>query len=33
MSREEAEALIMSARVQAGWVEAQAADAEPEHHA
>ena len=33
MSREEAEALILSARVQAGWVEAQAADAEPEHHA
>jgi N utilization substance protein A len=33
MSREEADALIMSARVQAGWVEAQAADAEPEHHA
>ena len=33
MSREEAEALIMSARVQAGWVEAQAVDAETEQHA
>ena len=32
ISREEAEALIMSARVQAGWVEAQAEEADAEHH-
>ena len=32
ISREEAEALIMSARVQAGWVEAQADHADAEHH-